>query len=65
MGSGSLHIGYKPGVQRGTWKKGEDPKVSRRFLRGNRLALIVHYNCHRMVVEGSLMYGKSKGLGDL
>lgn len=48
-----------------TWKKGEDPKVSRRFLLGNILALIVNCNCPGTMVEGSLIYGRNEGLGDL
>lgn len=52
-------------VHPGTWKKGEDPKVSGRFPLENILALRVNCNCPGMMVEGILIYGRNKGLGDL
>lgn len=52
-------------VQPGTWDKGEDPKVSMRSLLGIASALTVNCSCPRMIVKGSLIYGRRKGSGDL
>lgn len=55
---GPLVINWE--VQPGIWEKAEDPKVSGRSLLGITSALTVNYNCPRMIVKDSLIYGRRK-----
>lgn len=58
---GSLVINWA--AQPVAWEKGEDPRVSGSFLLGITLGLTVNCHCPRMIVEGSLIYGKRKYIG--